>query len=153
MWSLVLIILIVVSDQLSKMWVLEHFQNQGDVIHILPFFDIVLAFNRGVSFSFFGTVSGNAFWILTFFIICITLCVAVWWYREKSPFCRICLSMIIGGAIGNIIDRFRQGAVVDFLDFFWQNYHWPAFNLADSFIFVGVMMLVANAFLTKNNRV
>lgn len=109
---------------------------------VAPFFNIVFTWNPGVSFSMFRALGEVSPWIvsaLTAFVIGL-----IAWYMVKraAPRERAPLALIIGGALGNLVDRVRFGAVVDFLDFHVWTYHWPAFNLADTFIFLGVAMLV-----------
>src|SRR5215510_13799914 len=109
---------------------------------IPPVFQLVLAWNRGISFSFFRSDSAAAPWIFAGLSLVICLGLGLWLRRMERVWPAVALGLIIGGAIGNVVDRVRFRAVVDFLDFHWKEAHFPAFNLADSAITVGVAMLL-----------
>jgi signal peptidase II len=138
-------------DQLSKAAILGFFAGQvfGAPERITPFFNLVLTYNRGMSFGFFNNGAGmNAL----FFSLVAAVIVAVlvyWLSRVESPFLAIAIGLVIGGAVGNVIDRIRFGAVVDFLDFYVGSWHWPAFNIADSAICVGVAAIVVDGLLLR----
>ena len=104
-------------------------------IEIFSFFNIVYVWNRGVSFGMFNGIA-NAQLVLSILQGSIAVILFFWLYHNKNSNYMIAISLIIGGALGNVIDRIQNGAVADFLDFYIGNYHWPAFNLADSFIFL-----------------
>ena len=143
--SIVLLIALFVLflDQSSKMVIYHHFQtNPGDrIIEVLPFFNIVLVWNYGISFGVFNNAAQNQIlFILTSIAI---IAVLLWWYRKpKNNVSNYPIAFIVGGALGNIMDRFQYGAVLDFLDFHFAGYHYPAFNIADSFIVIGVLILM-----------
>ena len=134
--------LLIVLDQLSKFWVLATF-HFGERLEITSFFNLVLVFNAGAAFSFLADAGG---WQKWFFVI-LALVISAWlvvMIRQHAnerllPFA---LTLVLGGALGNVIDRLRFGAVVDFLDFHVAGWHWPAFNVADSAIVVGVVLLL-----------
>ncbi|MCB1958347.1 MAG: lipoprotein signal peptidase [Rhodocyclaceae bacterium] len=133
---------VAVLDQLSKQWVMGSLAF-GDRVEVTGFFDLVLVFNPGAAFSFLADHSG---WQRWFFVgLAVVICgwlltLLVRHQRERLlPFA---FAMIIGGAIGNVIDRFAHGAVVDFLYFHAGRYGWPAFNLADSAITLGVILMI-----------
>jgi signal peptidase II len=134
--------LLVVLDQLSK-YGLTRVLDSGNGIEVTPFFNLVLVYNRGAAFSFLSTASG---WQRGMFIA-IALVASAWVvyllrrYPRQTLFC-FALSLILGGAVGNVIDRVLVGAVVDFLDFHVAGHHWPAFNIADSAITCGAALLV-----------
>jgi signal peptidase II len=141
--------LVVIVDQLSKYFVRSTF-SLHESIEVTPFFNLVFVFNRGAAFSFLSDASG---WQRTFFI---TLALAaslwiVWLLRKHATQVLFCfaLSLILGGAIGNVIDRLVFGAVVDFLDYHQRGHHWPVFNVADSAISCGAALLVWEAFTAK----
>jgi signal peptidase II len=133
---------IIVFDQLSKWAVLRTF-SLGESLELTSFFNLVLVYNRGAAFSFLSDAGG---WQKWFFIV-LALGVSVWIFTmlRREPHKRLqslALSLIMGGALGNVIDRVLYGAVVDFLDFHWAGAHWPAFNVADSAITVGAVLLI-----------
>ena len=134
--------LTIVLDQLSKHWILTSVMQPPKVIELTSFFNLVLAWNRGVSFGMFNQQSAYGPYILTGVAAVIVVALAIWLFTAESRFTALALGLVIGGAIGNVIDRLRFGAVVDFLDFHAMGYHWPAFNVADSAICVGAVMLV-----------
>ena len=141
-----------VLDQISKYYVFRFAVQNGSPFEVFDFFNIVAAFNKGVSFSM---LDGGGLWgrvALIVFALVVILFLLHWMKDEKSAFVRISLGMIIGGALGNVVDRLRMGAVYDFLDFHYGAYHWPAFNAADTFICVGAFLIVLHAFFTRNSK-
>lgn len=135
-------VLVFAIDQCTKEIVLN-FAHQGVLPHtVTDFFQLTLVFNRGASFGFLNNGSTWSFWILTAVSTAISVYLIYWILTESHVKVRITLGFILGGALGNIFDRLFRGAVVDFLDFFWHDYHWPAFNIADSCIVLGVVLLI-----------
>ena len=123
----------------SKALILHTFTEPSRVIQVLPFFNLRLGFNTGVSFGMFATDSPYILISLTALVIAILM----WWaYRAQSAAEARALGFVIGGAIGNLVDRIRHGAVVDFLDVFYKEWHWPTFNIADIAITMGTLALV-----------
>ena len=116
-------------------------QTHNPEITISNFFSLVYVWNRGVSFGMFNQLENGQI-ILSILQGSIALILFYWLYQNKKPHLVYALGFIIGGAMGNVIDRIRNGAVADFLDFHIASYHWPAFNLADSFVFIGVAILI-----------
>ena len=108
-------------------------------IEVFPFFTLVFLRNTGVSFGIF---SGHGQWPVISFTVTVVAAMAIWLIRMTDPRQAAAIGAVIGGALGNIIDRFRRGGVTDFLDFHYSGYHWPAFNLADAAIFLGAATLV-----------
>ena len=104
-------------DQLTKWWIVNFVMNPPSVIEVTPFFNLVLGLNRGVSFGMFSSDSNLSRWLLTALALAIVCALAVWLWRADKPWLAVALGLIIGGAIGNVIDRAMVGAVVDFLDF------------------------------------
>ena len=134
--------LIVAVDQLSKWYIHIVVMDPPRLIEVTGFFNLVLVGNRGVSFGLF---SDDAPWLqpaFALFAVVIAVFLALWLRRATNWFLALSLGLVIGGAIGNAIDRLRFGAVIDFLDFHAAGYHWPAFNIADSAITVGVIFIV-----------
>jgi len=143
---LALAVLVLVLDQVSKTWVLESFRHM-ERLSVTSFFNLVLVFNPGASFSFLADAGGWQKW----FFVGLALIISFWLLSllRKHAHERLlpaALSLILGGAIGNVIDRLRFDAVVDFLDFHLAGYHWPAFNVADSAITVGVVLMLWHQF-------
>ncbi|MDB5491504.1 MAG: Lipoprotein signal peptidase [Micavibrio sp.] len=112
---------------------------------ILPFFNLVMVWNKGVSFGIFNNHGASGPLLLTILAIAIVTMFLIWMVRSPSGLVRLSIAMIIGGALGNVVDRLRFGAVADFLDFHLGNLHWPAFNLADSTICLGIAMLLIHS--------
>jgi signal peptidase II len=140
---------VLVLDQLTKVAVTRSF-SLHEMVELTPFFNMVLVYNSGAAFSLLADAAG---WQRELFIA-IAVAAAVWiaWLLRKHSderlFC-IALALILGGAVGNVIDRVRLGAVVDFLDFHALGYHWPAFNVADAAISCGAVLLIWDALRTK----
>ncbi|MDO4906480.1 signal peptidase II [Neisseria sp.] len=140
----------IVLDQITKTAVLQHFQF-AERLNIIPgFFDLTLVFNTGAAFSFLASAGG---WQKYFFL---ALAAVISFYLARAivkddfgPWGKWGAAMVIGGAFGNVIDRLMHGHVVDFLLFYWQNWFYPAFNVADSFICVGAVLLVIDGFKHK----
>lgn len=140
---------IVVLDQLSKQWVSQSL-DFGEVIAVMPSFNLVLAYNSGAAFSFLAGAGG---WQRGFFsgIAVVAAVVIVYLLRKHrgEKLFSLALAMILGGALGNLIDRVLLGHVVDFLDFYVQAYHWPAFNVADMAITGGAGLLIWDSFKNR----
>lgn len=161
----------IILDQLSKWWILEHMIKpnipNSDLapfgiidwfvshirlpfvsIELLPFFNLTMVWNQGISFGLFQ--NGNP-WPLIILSSAIAIFFSIWLYKATIWREIIPLGLVIGGALGNIIDRLHFGAVADFIDFHIADWHYPAFNLADSFITVGIAILVINSlFFTRS---
>lgn len=135
-------LIVILFDQLTKIAVTKVFAYATPHV-VTPFFNFLLIFNRGAAFSFLSSASGWQRWAFTVLGV-VAACVIVYLLKRHGNqrlFCTA-LSLIMGGALGNVIDRLVHGRVIDFLDFHVGNWHWPAFNLADSAIVVGAMLLV-----------
>jgi signal peptidase II len=139
--------MVIAADQLTKLWV-AHELALGTSVYVAPVFDLVHVRNTGAAFSFLAGASG---WQREFFLL-VGLAASIWivWMlvraaRDQVLFC-VALSLVLGGALGNVIDRVRLGAVVDFLSFHWGPHYWPAFNVADSAISCGAALLIVDAF-------
>ena len=134
--------LVVLLDQLTKWWILERIMLPPRVIEITSFFNLVLTWNRGVSFGMFNTDSRLNVWLLPLVAVIIIVMLVAWLMRADRFTLAAALGAVVGGAIGNLIDRVRFGAVADFLDVHAFGYHWPAFNIADAAITIGVAVLI-----------
>ncbi len=138
--------LAVVLDQATKA-VAELYIDPLSPVQLLPVFNLVLTYNEGAAFSFLSDAGG---WQRYFFIVLtlVVVVVLVRWLRQLKSADRLLsggLALVIGGALGNLIDRVATGRVVDFLDFHYAGWHWPAFNVADSAITLGVVLLLIDA--------
>ncbi|VVT35411.1 signal peptidase II [Hoeflea sp. EC-HK425] len=136
-------------DQATKWLVLNHVMNPPQVIPVTDFFNLVLGFNTGVSFGLFGEAPA---WILMAFTLAIVAGLLGWIKRTDNRLTAAALGLIVGGALGNLLDRLRQGAVTDFLDFYIGSYHWPAFNLADVAIVCGAGLLLIESVLAGDDK-
>ena len=122
-----------------------------ETFEVLPFFNLVLVFNSGAAFSFLADAGGWQKWFFVVLALAISTWIVVMLKRHAADVLQsTALALVLGGALGNVIDRLRFGAVVDFLDFHVAGAHWPAFNVADSAITVGVLLLVWHSFTHKD---
>lgn len=142
-----------VIDQVVKLWLLFGFNlaEQGRVA-LTPFFDLVLVWNRGISYGLFAADSQAQVWFLVAVKTIITLILIVWLIRNTDRLTAIALGLLIGGAIGNTFDRVLHGAVVDYASLHAAGYHWYVFNLADVWVVAGVALLLYDAFLAGRNQ-
>ncbi len=138
-----ILVVVLLADQVTKALVLDFFESRT---YLLPrglaltgFLNLVLVHNTGVSF---GLLSNNGPWVLAGLTVVIVLVLGTWLVRTHSRLVAGALGLIIGGAVGNLMDRVRLGAVTDFVDVHAFGYHWPAFNVADSAITVGAVLLI-----------
>jgi signal peptidase II len=142
-----LFLFILVSDQLSKLFIVENLYV-GESINLLPFFNIVHVRNKGVTFGLLsGSLQPTVFIILSLIIVGFLID-----YARKNENYRPFISLIVAGAVGNVIDRIVHKSVVDFLDFHLGKYHWPAFNVADSAIVIGVFVLFFISYSEEKNE-
>lgn len=148
-------LLIVCLDQVSKIIVLKGLRIYESVPVIKGFFNLVHVRNRGMAFGFMNRPDMDfGFWILVSATILAIVLLLFWFYRmeDENNWMTLGLSLILGGALGNLIDRIRLHEVIDFLDFYVGTYHWPAFNVADAAITVGAFMVGLNLFLTAPSK-
>ncbi|MDP2792897.1 MAG: signal peptidase II [Sulfurisoma sp.] len=142
---------VIAADFLTKAWVLAAFRPH-ESLAILPFFNLVLVFNAGAAFSFLAQAGGWQKWFFVLLALGISAWIVVMLRRHAHDRLQsFALALVLGGALGNVIDRLRFGAVVDFLDVHVAGWHWPAFNVADSAITVGVTLLVWHSFVHKES--
>lgn len=153
-WSLfsLIVVLGLVADQASKLYIHVSMSLYQSIPVLDGLFNITYLRNKGAAFSFLA----NASWRIPFFITvtlvaAVVILVVLRKLRADQRLAQVALAMIFSGAIGNLIDRIRLGEVIDFLDVYWKSYHWPAFNVADSLICVGVA-LVAFDMLQEERR-
>lgn len=147
-WTLAILILF--ADQATK-YAVHSGLPYGASIPFTEFFNLVHLWNTGAAFSFLADAGGWQRYFLSAIALVVSVILA---YLLTSPRVKIeaaAYSLVLGGALGNVVDRIHRGYVVDFLDFHWQNMHWPAFNLADISIFTGAMLLIITSFRTPTN--
>jgi len=146
---IIIFLIIVLIDQITKFYIASNFELFQSVEIIRGFFNITYIRNSGVAFGMFSNLKGSFIQIVFIAIYIIAIISILILYRETHGYSHIALSLIFSGAIGNLIDRIFRGEVVDFMDFHWQNYHWPAFNVADSCITVGVGLLMISIIISN----
>ena len=141
--------LVIVLDQASKL-AIDHLFTYGQRVNVLPVFDLILVYNHGAAFSFLASEPGWQRWLFTLLGL-VAAAVIVWLLRRQAHTAEagrtrfsVALALILGGALGNVIDRIAYGHVVDFLLFYWRDWYYPAFNLADSAITCGAVLLVVD---------
>ena len=144
---LTVLVLVIFVDQIIKFIILNYMLNNFNEVNLLPFMNFILVLNSGVAFGILGELGKQAPIVLSFFAILLAALLCFWSLYKKQSF--FAIGLIAGGAIGNAIDRLRIGAVVDFIDIYWQNLHWPAFNFADISISIGVCLLVIKELFFK----
>ena len=151
-WAFAIALVVFVFDQAMKWLVIAPLNLRGQpeqTITITSFFNLHWVENRGVSLGLFSAGSETGRWALVALTAAIAIFVAVWMWRERSRDDSVALALILGGALGNVIDRLRFGYVVDFLDLHAFGWHWPAFNVADSAITVGAALVILDGFLRQ----
>ena len=140
---------IIVLDQLSK-WFVLGLLHPGESVYVAPFFNWVLAFNPGASFSFLADADGWQRWFFTALALGVSGWIVTLLRKHSSEFrLSLALTLVLGGALGNVIDRIRFGAVVDFVQWHVAGFYWPAFNIADSAITIGAILLVWDQLVAK----
>lgn len=141
-----------IIDQLHKTWMLHSYEiAEKGKVQITEFFNLVMVWNHGVSFGMFNDGPSKVQAYLLVILSLIIVGVLLVWLKKlhDEKWNATAIGLVIGGALGNVLDRLLYGAVADFFDFHVAGYHWPAFNFADSFIFIGVFMLVTEGFFVK----
>lgn len=149
------VVLAVVLDQLTKLWIVRSFELYESREIIPGLFNLVYVTNTGAAFSFLADVDSP--WRHYFFLgigLVATIGLTIYYYRLRAAHraYAVALGLVVGGALGNLIDRLRLGSVVDFLDFHLAGHHWPAFNVADSAICVGAVLFLIISFVTEQKR-
>jgi len=151
--GLVIVAVILIADQLVKWWMLSDvFGLTGPIVagmtaprvEVTSFFNLTLVWNYGISFGLFGGENGA--WIWSTVAVLVSIALLVWLWRANGRLLAVSLGLVIGGALGNVIDRLRFGAVADFLDFHLMGYHFFVFNVADAAISIGVVLIVIDSF-------
>ncbi|MFA6162072.1 MAG: signal peptidase II [Methylobacter sp.] len=140
-------LLALILDQASKLAV-DGSMKLYQSIQIMPYFNLTYVHNTGAAFSFLSEAGGWQRWFFAGLALVISVVIAVWLARLKKheTMLAVALALVLGGAVGNLIDRLVYGYVIDFLDVYYQDWHWPAFNIADSAITLGVVLMLAESF-------
>jgi signal peptidase II len=150
---LITLLLTLILDQASKLWVfysLEIAVNQP--IDVTSFFNLVLVWNRGISYGLFQQNTEMGRWALTLFKLGAAVGLSIWAWRAREKWLSLGLGLIAGGALGNAVDRIHFGAVLDFAHFFWGSLSWYVFNIADAAIVVGVVVLMYDSFKQRPEK-
>lgn len=147
-----LTLLCLVIDQVSKHWVAGTF-SYGETLSVLPFFNLTYVHNPGAAFSFLADQGGWQRWFFTAIASIASIVFFIWMAKtpKEQKLSAIAFSLILSGAVGNLIDRALFGYVIDFLDFYWGRSHFAAFNVADSAIFIGAALMILESFTHKEN--
>ena len=153
MTGLIVASAVIILDQATKWWVVTIFMNPPRVVDVWPFFSVVMVWNRGVTFGFLDDSPFWGQWAFVGLALAIVAVLLLWLRRAETKWRAAAIGLIIGGALGNVIDRVNYGAVADFLDFHVTGYHWPAFNFADSAITLGVAIMFFDALFKPKETV
>jgi signal peptidase II len=146
--------LTLVADQAHKAWMLYVYDiGAKGTVRLAPFFDLILVWNQGVSYGLFPQESGLGRWVLILFALTSALALFVWLARITSPLAAVCVGLIIGGAVGNAIDRILYGAVADFFSLHAFGFEWYVFNVADTAIVAGVIGLLYESVFGGHKKV
>jgi signal peptidase II len=138
---------VIIADQLSKAWMVQHF-SLFERVHMLPVLDIILTYNTGAAFSLLSRASGWQRWLFVLLALLVSGALIAWLRRlhaQRQALLAAGLALIVGGALGNMLDRLRSGRVVDFIHVHWGLAYFPAFNIADSAITIGAVLLLLDA--------
>ena len=149
----VIALVVVLLDQLTKLWVLNSFET-FEIVTVLPVFNLTLVFNEGAAFSFLADAGGWQRYIFVSISAVMSIVFVIWLSRVKSHELWLAtgLAFLLGGAVGNLIDRVWLGKVIDFLQWHWHDAYFPAFNLADAAITLGVILLLIDSFKTSSEK-
>tara|TARA_B100001029_G_scaffold119542_1_gene99234 strand:- start:4263 stop:4742 length:480 start_codon:yes stop_codon:yes gene_type:complete len=151
--KLTFLIFLIFTDQLSKLFIAKNL-NLGQSLSLFPFFDITLVFNTGVAFSLFSDGGNQGRWLLVILVLLVLVYLTYVLIKENlNEFESISLLMVLGGGIGNLLDRTFRGHVVDFIHLYYENYSFYIFNLADTYISIGVIIyLIGMIYQFKKNK-
>lgn len=141
-------LLVIVLDRVTKIWASASL-TRGEPQAVWPFFNLTLMHNPGAAFSFLADAGGWQRWLFTALALIVSVVLMAWMIRlsRNNILLGMGLASILGGALGNVWDRLQHGYVVDFIDLYYQGWHWPAFNIADSAITIGAFLLILDALL------
>lgn len=153
MWRrLWIAVAVIILDQLTKFAATDYLTQHGE-IHLAPFLNLVLVHNTGAAFGFLSSAGGwqNVFFIIVAVAACAFILWMSWRLSARDRLLAIALMLVLGGALGNLLDRLIYGYVIDFIDVYYDTWHWPAFNVADSAITIGAILLIIDA-LSQGSR-
>ncbi len=141
-------VVVILLDQLSKFWITKHF-HFGEVLPLVDCLNLTLVYNTGAAFSFLSDAGGWQRWFFAILASGVSVMLVIWLAKlsDRQKLLSLSLALILGGAVGNLWDRMAYGHVIDFIDVYYGAYHWPAFNVADSAITVGAILLVIDNFI------
>jgi signal peptidase II len=151
-YGLVFAVVSAALDQASKWWLMDVLEKAGGPIELLPIFNLVMVWNPGVSFGMFQSGTPWAPWALSALALVIVFVLVRWLRKAETRLVAAGLGLVIGGAVGNVIDRMVWGKVADFFDVHIDTWHWPAFNIADSVIVIGAAILVLDGLFASRGR-
>ncbi|MFC3094723.1 signal peptidase II [Alteromonas sediminis] len=146
-------ILVFILDQWTKIAIVDA-MTLFESRQVLPFFNLTYVHNYGAAFSFLHSAGGWQRWFFTAIALGVSIMI-LWWLKQtpkQQLLLPIAFSFVLGGALGNVYDRIAYGYVIDFLDFYINDWHWPAFNIADSAIFIGAALLIIDMFVNKESN-
>ena len=140
-------VLTIILDQCSKL-VVDGLMQLYESIPVMPYVNLTYVHNTGAAFSFLSDAGGWQRWFFAGLAALISVTITVWMAKLKQheTLLAVALALVLGGAVGNLIDRLAYGYVIDFIDVYYQTWHWPAFNIADSAITIGVVLMIAESF-------
>ena len=144
--------LVIALDQASK-WFMVSWLSLYETVAVMPYFNLTMAHNYGAAFSFLADAGGWQKWFFIVLASVISLGLLYWLYKlAQTKLEGFSIALILGGAIGNVIDRIYYGYVIDFLDVYYGTYHWPAFNIADAAICIGAVLIMIDSFTAKSGE-
>ena len=153
LYTLWIAVVVFIVDQATKLWSEAVLKVEGTVIEVVPFFNLRLAYNKGAAFSFLADAGGWQKWFFALIALGVSVMLIFWLKKLQSnqKLLMLAYNLILAGALGNLFDRLAYGHVIDFLDFYYGTYHWPAFNIADVGICVGAGLLILDVFISDSS--
>lgn len=144
---------VVVADQISKL-IVDRVLEPYVQVSVMPSFNLILVYNTGAAFSFLSDASGWQRWFFSLLAIVVCIFLFFWlrWLDAREKWTAIGLSLVLGGALGNLIDRIIYGHVIDFIQWYYKGFYWPTFNIADSAITIGASLLVVSNLFVNRSR-
>ncbi|MBJ26116.1 MAG: signal peptidase II [Alphaproteobacteria bacterium] len=152
LFGLFIVLITILIDQITKLIAISYLWEPTTTLNLFSFLSFTPVENRGISFGFFQESGDIGRWLISFFAITVSIVLIFWLRKQRYKFSSFYIGLVIGGALGNVIDRLRQGWVIDFIDFYVGSWHWPAFNLADAFITSGLFLLFIHNLLRPQKQ-